>query len=153
MDDKAALLHDADAAFAELRQSIEGLGDAPLRQVFLGTWGTREILIHISGWHREMIPALARIARGESEAYPAGTYDDFDAWNARFVTDKAGVKSADVVAELAASHREFLAAAAAVPPQYFAADGTARSVIDGTGPGHYREHTAQIQAWRATAGL
>jgi hypothetical protein len=152
MSDKSTMLHDADAAFAELRQAVEGLGEEPMRQVWLGTWGTREILIHISGWHREMIPALARVARGESEPYPAGTYDDFDAWNARFVLDKTGVKAADVLAELDASHRAFVAAATAVPDTYFAPDGPARSLVDGTGPGHYREHTAQILEWRQHAG-
>jgi len=153
MDDKAAVLHDADAAFAELRQSIAGLGDEPMSRIMLGTWDTRDILIHITGWHREMIPALARIARGESEPYPAGTYDDYDAWNARFVDARTGVKPADVIAELETSHREFVAAAAAVPAPHFAPDGAARSLVDGTGPGHYREHAAQIRAWRATTGL
>ena len=152
MSDKSTVLHDADAAFAELRQAVEGLGEEPMRQVWLGTWGTREILIHISGWHREMIPALGRVARGEAEPYPSGTYDDFDAWNARFVQDKSGVKAADVLAELDASHRDFIAAATAVPDTYFAPDGAARSLVDGTGPGHYREHTAQIRDWRQRTG-
>ena len=153
MDDKAAVLHDADAAFAELRQSIAGLGDEPMGRVMLGTWDTRDILIHITGWHREMIPALDRIARGESEPYPAGTYDDYDAWNARFVAAKIGVKPAEIVAELETSHRDFVAAASAVPAQYFVADGAARGLVDGVGPGHYREHAAQIRAWRQTAGV
>jgi len=28
-----------------------------MRRVWLGTWGMREILIHVSGWHDEMISA------------------------------------------------------------------------------------------------
>jgi hypothetical protein len=110
----------------------------------------REILIHISGWHREMIPALARVARGEP-SYPAGTYDDFDAWNARFVDRKTGVKTADVLAELAASHRAFMAAAAALPDAQLASGGAARDPFEGAGTGHYREHAAQIRAWRHNA--
>jgi hypothetical protein len=153
MDEKAAVLHDADVAFTELRQSIAGLGDEPMSRVMLGTWDTRDILIHISGWHREMIPALDRIARGESEPYPAGTYDDYDTWNARFVAAKVGVKPADVVAELEMSHRDFVAAAAAVPPQYFGGDGAARGLIDGVGPAHYREHATQIRTWRDSIGV
>src|SRR6185295_20128485 len=104
MSDKATLLREADLAFGELRGAIEGLTDEDMRRVWLGTWGVREILIHISGWHEEMGAALGRIAKGDAP-YPAGTYDDFDAWNARFVDQKAGVKSADVLAELDASHR------------------------------------------------
>ena len=141
-------LHETDQAYAALRQAIEGLSEADMRQPWLGTWGVREILIHISGWHREAIPGFARITRGEAEPYPAGTYDDFDGWNARFVEDKAGVKIADVLTELDASHRDFLAAAAAVPEGHFAPDAAVRGVFEGSGAGHYREHAAQIRQWR-----
>jgi hypothetical protein len=147
MSDKATLLREADEAFTELRQAVDGLTDEAMRRVWLGTWGVREILIHISGWHDVMAPALERVARGEAP-YPAGTYDDVDAWNARFVARKAGVKPADVVAELDASHRRLVAAAAAVPEAQFGPGGAARDPFDGAGPGHYREHSAQIRQWR-----
>lgn len=144
MSDKARLLQESDEAFGELRQAIDGLDDARLTRVWLGTWSIREILIHITGWHQEMLPALARVARGEA-AYAAGAYDDFDTWNARFVAAKAGVKLADVLAQLDASHRDFVRAAGAVPEPRFAA---ARDLVEGTASGHYREHAAQIRAWR-----
>ena len=147
MSDKARLLREADEAFGELHRAVDGLTDEEMRHVWLGVWGVREILIHISGWHREMIPALARIARDEPP-YPAGTYDDFDTWNARFVERKVGVKTADVVAELDASHRAFVAAASGVPEAHFAPGGGAREAVEGAGPGHYREHAAQIRDWR-----
>lgn len=146
MSDKGRLLQEADEAFGELRQAIDGLDDTRLTRVWLGTWSIREILVHVAGWHREMIPALARVARGEA-AHPAGTYDDFDTWNARFVEDRRGVKVADVIAELEASHRDFVRAAGAVPDQHF---GAAKDVLDGAGTGHYREHAGQIRAWRRT---
>ena len=99
MSDKTTVLREGDEAFGELCQAIDGLTDDEMGRVWLGTWGVREILIHVSGWHEEMIAAFGRIARNEL-AHPAGTYDDFDAWNARFVAGKAGVKIAEVVAEL-----------------------------------------------------
>jgi len=150
MSDKSTLLREADEAFAELQRAVDGLEDESMRRVWLGSWGVREILIHISGWHREMIPALARVARSEP-AYPAGTYDDFDAWNARFVDRKTGVKTVDVLAELDASHRAFMAAAAALPDAQLAPGGAARDAFEGAGAGHYREHAAQIRDWRRTA--
>lgn len=58
------------------------------------------------------------------------------------------MKPADVVAELEASHRAFVAAATAVPEALFAPGGAARDSFDGAGAGHYREHTAQIRQWR-----
>ena len=151
MSDKATLLREADEAFSELRRAIEGLTDEEMRRVWLGTWGVREILIHISGWHEAMAPALGRIAKGEAP-YPAGTYDDFDAWNARFVERNTGVKTADVLAELEASHRAFMAAAVALPDAQLAAGGAAREPFEGAGAGHYREHAAQIREWRRSGG-
>jgi hypothetical protein len=151
MSDKTTLLREADEAFAELRQAIDGLGEAPMRQVWLGTWGVREILIHISGWHRAMVPALGNVAKGQPP-YPAGTYDDFDAWNARFVEQQSGVKVVDIVAELDASHRAFVSAASALPEPLFETGGPGRDLLDGAGTGHYREHTAQIRDWRRTSG-
>jgi hypothetical protein len=150
MSDKARLLREADETFAELRQAVDGLTDDEMARAWLGTWGVREILIHVSGWHRAMIPALARIAKDEPP-YPAGTYDDFDAWNARFVDEKTGVKCADVVSELDASHRDFVSATGALPERHLAADGAARELFEGVGPGHYREHAAQIREWRRTS--
>src|SRR5262245_39496701 len=147
MSDKATLLREADQAFGELHRAIGGLTEAEMRDVWFGTWGVREILIHISGWHEAMTPALERIAKGEPP-YPPGTYDDFDAWNARFVEGKRGVKLTEVLATLDATHREFVEAAADVPEPLFAPGGAARDAFDGSGPAHYREHTAQIQEWR-----
>ena len=144
MSDKGRLVNEVDEAFMDLRQAFDGLDDARLHRVWLGTWSIREILIHISGWHREMLPALARVAHGEP-AYPAGTYDDFDTWNARFVEAKRSARVADVVAELEASHRDFLRAVGAVPDAHFA---VAREILDGAGTGHYREHAEQIRVWR-----
>lgn len=144
MNDRIKLLQEADEAFIELQQATRGLTDEQMVEVWLGTWGVREILIHMSGWHRAMIPALHHVGRGEAP-YAPGTYDDFDAWNARFVAERAGVKVADVRAELEESHRDFLRAATAVPERHFAA---ARELLDGAGTGHYREHTSQIRAWR-----
>ena len=150
MSDKAALLKDEGEAFAELHRAIDGLGDEEMRRVWLGSWGVREILIHISGWHDEMAAAFARIAKHEAP-YAPGTYDDFDAWNARFVDQKTGVKVADVLADLESSHRKFVAAASALPDALFEKGGAARDPFDGAGAGHYREHLGQIAEWRQAA--
>jgi hypothetical protein len=150
MSDKAMLLRDGNEAFDELRRAIEGLSESEMREVWLGTWGVREILIHIAGWHDVMTPALRRLARDEAP-YAPGAYDDADVWNARFVDAQHGVKALDVVARLETTHRDFVGAAGAVPEPHFAPGGAARDVFDGSGPAHYREHTAQIRDWRRHA--
>jgi len=147
MSDKDELLAQAETAFGELRGALVGLDEARMRRTWLGTWGVREILIHTSGWHREMIPALGRIGRGE-EPHPKGAYDDFDAWNARFVAARNGAKTSEVLDELEASHRAFVAAVAALGGEHLASGAAARSIVTGTGADHYREHAAQIVEWR-----
>ena len=147
MSEKSALLQDADQAFTELRGAIEGLSDDEMRRVWLGSWGVREILIHISGWHDEMIPALGRIGQGQARL-PGRHLRRLRRVERALRRPRAGVKPADVVAELEASHRAFVAAAAAVPEALFAPGGAARDSFDGAGAGHYREHTAQIRQWR-----
>ncbi|HVQ77242.1 MAG TPA: ClbS/DfsB family four-helix bundle protein [Candidatus Binatia bacterium] len=153
MADRDALLADGDEAYGELHKAVAGLDEASMHRVWLGTWGTREILVHISGWHREMLPALARIRAGQPPHPEGVSYDDFDAWNAQFVEARAGVKSADVLDELSASHRDFMAAARALPTEHLAEGGAARDLFLGVGTQHYREHAEQIRSWRERAGL
>lgn len=149
MGAKQELLSEAEAAYTELREAVDSIPDARMTETWLGSWGAREILIHISGWHREMIPALQRIGRGQP-AYPDGvSYDDFDAWNARFVEAKRGVKVAEIRAELVASHQDFVVAAAALADEHLAPGGAARDLVSGIGAAHYREHSSQIRKWGA----
>ena len=148
MPDKQKLAREADEAFEELRESISGLDETAMKKVWLGTWGAREIVIHISGWHRELIPAFGRLGRNQTP-YPEGvSYDDFDAWNARFVEAKRKAKLPEVLSELEASHRDFVAAANALPDEQFAAGSPAREMFEGAGAPHYREHAGQIREWR-----
>lgn len=147
MADKRKLLKDADEAYSELIEAVAGLSDLEMSRVWLGAWGAREILIHIAGWDREMIPALQRVGLGEPP-YAPGTYDDADAWNARFVEARLGANAAGILTELAANHAAFVAAAAALPEEAYLPDGGAGDLVSGTTAGHYREHAGQIRGWR-----
>lgn len=147
MTDKRKLLDDTDQAYAELIETVAGLSDADLTQVFLGVWGTREILIHIAGWDREMAAALQHIERGEAP-YAEGRYDDFNDWNARFVAARKGAAPADILAEVEREHRAIMKAAAALPEEHFAPDQAARGIFEGATSQHYREHAGQIRDWR-----
>lgn len=147
MGDKEKVLRDCEEAYGELREAIAGLDDARTRTVWLGTWGVKEILIHIAAWDREMSPGLARIGQGDPP-YPAGTYDDFDAWNARFVEAGKDAPVHEVLVDLEASHHGLLAAARGLGDEHFASDAPARELFEGTGAKHYREHAGQIRDWR-----
>jgi hypothetical protein len=147
MGAKQELLEKAEQEYDGLKAAIKGLDEAQMSQVWLGTWGVREILAHITGWHREMIPAVERLSRGEAP-YPDGAYDDFDSWNARFVEARKGRAPADLLREVDASHRELLSAASRLPDEHFAEDKPVSGLVDGVAAAHYREHAEQIRQWR-----
>jgi hypothetical protein len=147
MATKQELLQQAEQEYDGLKTAIKGLDETQMRQVWLGTWGVREIAAHITGWHREMVPALERLGRGEAP-YPTGAYDDFDAWNARFVEARKGRSATEILSEMEASHRDLMGAASHLPDEQFAEGKPAAGLVDGVGPGHYREHAEQIRQWR-----
>jgi hypothetical protein len=150
---KDDLLRQADDDFGALKRALVGLSDEAMRRPWADGWGVREILAHLAGWHREMIPVLERLARGEKPIPDGVSYEDVDGWNARHVSARRGLTVEGLRAELEASHRELLAAARAIPDARFGPDKTATRIVDLNGPHHYREHAAQIRAWRRAAGL
>ena len=153
MSEKTTLLSGAETEFAALKQAIGGLGEAQMREVWLGTWSIKDIVAHISGWHREMGPALERLARGEKPVPPGVSYDDVDAWNAKFAAARKNAPVADVLLEFDKSHEYFMHAAAGVPAERFQAGKTAWKLVDGNSAHHYREHAEQIRDWRRSRRL
>jgi Protein of unknown function (DUF1706) len=149
MDARHAIIQSAEHEYANLMAAVHGLDEARMTEKWLGTWGVRQIVAHIAGWHREMTPALDRVARGEPP-YADGAYDDFDRWNARFVDERRDVATGDLLRELDASHRAFVHAIGRLSDSQLAEGGAARSLVDGVGPGHYREHAGQIAEWRSS---
>ena len=145
MGAKQALLEQAEHEYEGLRTAVAGLDEAQMRQVWLGSWGVREILAHITGWHREVIPGLERLGRG-GEGPPE--YDDFDGWNARFVAAFGGWASADILRELEASHREMVSTVSRLPDEYLVEGKAVSGLVDGVAGAHYREHAEQIREWR-----
>lgn len=150
---KDELLSAAAREYQALHDALAGLNETQLTKVWLGVWSVKDIVAHISGWHRELGPALERMARGERPIAEGVSYDDVDGWNARFVAACAGASVADVLLELDRSHEYFMRAASAVPAERFQPGKTAWKIVDGNSAHHYKEHGDQIRAWRATRKL
>ena len=100
-----------------------------------------------------MGPALERMTRGERPVAEGVSYDDVDAWNARFAGAAAKTSVADLLLELDKSHEYFMRSADAVPADRFQPGKTAYKIVDLNSAHHYREHGDQIRAWRATRGV
>ena len=148
MSEKTTLLSGAETEFAAFKRALAGLTEAQMREVWLGTWSARDIVSHISGWHRELSPALARLQKGERPIPEGVSYDDVDAWNGRFADARRTAATADILKELDASHAAFLQAAAGVPEERYVPGKTAHKIVDLNSRHHYQEHRAQIEEWR-----
>ena len=154
MSAKQELLNEAARQYKAFHETIQGLNEEQMTEVWLGTWCVRDIVAHMSGWHRELGPALERIARGERPVPPGMNYEaELDAWNERFVATKRDTPVADVLLDLDASHEYFMHAAAQVPEHRFVEGKTAWKIVDLNSAHHYREHAEQIGAWRAERGI
>jgi len=150
---KDELLNQAAREYNAFEAAIHGLTEAQLTEVWLGTWSIREIVAHISGWHREMGPALERLARGEKPLPDGVSYDDVDAWNVRLVAAKQDWPLDEVLLELDRSHEYFMHMAAKVSEERVQPGKTAYRIIDLNSAHHYQEHGDQIRAWRAARDL
>lgn len=153
MTTKDELLSAAAREFDALRAALAGLSEAQMQEVWLGVWSVKDILAHMAGWHREMIPALERLARGERPGLEGVSYDDVDAWNARFVAERREWTPTETQAEVERSHAAFLRAAQAVPAERYQPGKTAWRIVDLNSVHHYKEHGDQIRAWRAARGI
>jgi hypothetical protein len=150
---KEELLKRAAEEYRAFHQAVEGLNEEQLTAPWLGTWSIREIVAHMAGWHREMIPALERLARGERPLPPGVSYDNVDAWNARFAAAAHGKRVADLLLEFDASHQDFITAAAAVPEARYEPGKTTYRIVDLNSAHHYQEHGGQIREWRSGRGI
>lgn len=150
---KEQLLNAAAREYKAFHEALQGLNEEHMNEVWLGTWSIKDIVAHISGWHREMGPVLERIARGERPVPEGVSYDDVNAWNAKFAAARRGAEVADVLLEFDKSHEYFMHAAAAVPPERFRPGKTAWKIVDNNSAHHYREHREQITAWRESRGF
>jgi hypothetical protein len=153
MSEKTALLGQAEAEFARLKRALAGLTEEQMRERWCGPWGVREIAAHISGWHREMGPALERLARGEKPIPDGVSYDDVDGWNARFADARRSSATADILKELDDSHAYFMKTARAVDDARFTAGKTAYKLVDLNSRHHYQTHAEEIAAWRRSRGI
>ena len=150
---KEELLNEAAREYKSFHEALQGLNETQMSEVWLGTWSIKDIVAHIAGWHGEMRPALERLSQGERPIREGVSYDDVDAWNARFAAARRDTPVADVLLELDKTHEYFLRTAAAVPAERFQPGKTAWKIVDQNTAHHYREHAEQIRAWRSSTGV
>ncbi len=153
MSPKDDLLIRAEQEYKAFREALQGLGDAQLNEVWYGSWSIKDIVAHLTGWQRELLPALERIAQGERPIPKGMSYDNFDEWNEKFASAMRSKPVTELLADLDQTHASFLRAAGLIPESRFQPTRTAYKLVDLNSAHHYREHGDEIRAWRASRGL
>jgi hypothetical protein len=153
MSAKDDLLNQAAREHKAFHETLRGLNEDQMTDVWLGTWSVKDIVAHMSGWHRELGPALERLARGEKPVPDGKSYEDVNGWNAQFAAAARDTTVADVLLEFDKSHGYFMRVADAVPEERFPPGKTAYRIVDLNSAHHYKEHGDQIRAWRKSRGI
>ncbi|MEE9365981.1 MAG: DinB family protein [Dehalococcoidales bacterium] len=113
----------------------------------VGHWSTRDVMAHITTWEDEALKALPLILEGK----PLPRYMGIDAFNAREQERKQHLPLKRVKEELLVTHKKLVRFLENVPENAFINPRfTKRLRLDAIG--HYREHAAQIAAWRTEQG-
>ena len=113
----------------------------------VGHWSTRDVMAHITTWEEEALKALSPILEGKS----LPRYMGIDAFNAREQERKRHLPLKRVKEELLATHNKLIDYLQKAPESAFTSPRFIKRLrLDAIG--HYREHAAQIAAWRAERG-
>lgn len=131
-------------------KSFAGLPDCVLMEPgAVGHWSVRDVLAHVTTWEEEALKALPLILEGKRPP----RYGGIDAFNAREQERKRAFSLAQVKQELTATHQRLSAFLASCPLGDEATERRFRHRLRLDTYNHYREHAAQITAWRTKRGL
>ncbi len=151
--DKASVIADYRAAYAEFRAALDGLSDEQLERPFMDQWGLREVAAHIAGWHDQMATGLERMARGERPTPEGVDWSDVQVWNDRFAVQVNNRRAGDLLRLLDDQTRRFIAAMEALPEDRYGENKTANRIAANAGYEHFREHAEDIHQARAAGTL
>lgn len=148
--DKQTAIKQVEDGFGNVLAAIDGLDETAMSDRFYGDWSVKDVLAHLSGWHRLMTESMQRMARGEKPTPEGVDYSDSDVWNARFAAAMRGQSAPTVVADLRQSFATYLRAARAIPDDRFGKGKTINRLLETSGYGHYNEHLPAIEQYRKT---
>ena len=148
MTDQQTVLREIDAAAAQLRERLERIDEAHGSwEGAVGEWSVAQLLQHIHGWLTEMNAAVKRMQAGQRPTPDGVSYDDFNAWNERFVRERGSQTYAEARAALEAAHARFRANVAALDAGRFGEGKTINQLVEGTVTHHYPEHYGDLDVY------
>ena len=154
MTSKPQLISDLDAAYEAFLQEVQGLSNDQFHHKFVDeSWGVKEIVAHLAGWHGELGAGLERMARGERPVLEGEDWNDVQRYNDVYAGHSRGKRKEQVLEELAAAVTHFKEAAAKVADDRYGEGKTVNKLFEGAGIGHFHEHAEQVREAAARGAL
>ena len=126
-------------------ESLEGLPASALSEPdVVGHWSVQDVMGHITTWEEEKMKIIPLILKGKPIHR---RYSSVDAFNAQEQKRKQHLPLEQVKQELAATHERLVAFLADLPEDAYTSGNRLLRSLRLT-CNHYREHGAQITAWR-----
>jgi hypothetical protein len=149
---KAELLEQIRAQYAALDEATAPI--LPAQMVVPGVngaWSAKDTIAHLTFWLHNLLARLHGAATNQHVS--TDTDIDDDTWNLRCFTANRSRALDDVMADLWRTQQAIVDAIDALPEAIFfnagAHGGALWEAVDATVLGHYPEHIAQIERWRA----
>lgn len=150
MAEHEALIDRFNQSQQKLVSAVSGLSEEQAGEIWLGSWGVKQIVAHIAGWESAMTEALEKMARGERPTADGINVNDTDGTNAIFAQRSAGKSWDQVCGDLDHAGTQFVGAVRALPAERLEEGKTGRRIVE-TMIGHPEEHIHEIMSWRQTA--
>jgi hypothetical protein len=148
--DREELVRYLERARNELRASFRGLSTEQMtRPGVVGEWSVKDVLSHVTSWEEQVLPDLARLARGDTALLASVDLyaTNYDPFNAMIMALRRGLELDQVLRELDIFRADFMAAVARLPDAVLS-DGQFGHVLLKITAEHDEEHAGQISGWR-----
>lgn len=148
--DHLQLLQRLDQAWTALAASYAGLSESEMLEPgAAGTWSVRDIIAHVTWWEEEALQHLPTILAGRRPPRYSVTYGGIDAFNAQMAEQRRELTLAEVLRQRDDTHRRLVDYVRRAPEDQLVRETRFRRRLRLDTYGHYPEHAAAIQKWRA----
>jgi hypothetical protein len=149
---KAGLIEQVRAQYAALDAATAPILPAQMAVPGVnGAWSAKDTVAHLTFWHQNLLARLSGAATNLH--FSASTEIDDDTWNLRCFTANRDRALDDIMTDLRRTQQAILDAIEGLPEAMFfnagEHGGALWEAVDGTVLGHYPEHIAQVERWRA----
>jgi hypothetical protein len=138
----SAILARYGALWGEFQAAISAMDEAELvAPARVGEWSAKDLMTHMGRWCDAAVVVIDNHLAGRSHGE---TYDDYDAWNARWADEDRALTVQQARQRCEAGYLRLRGVIADLPPERW--DKVVRGWVHGSGVEHLEEHLADLRS-------